>query len=215
MKVLIPLFPQNDYTELKFCLRSIDRFLKPDEVIIAGTKIPDWLTGVTILAVEDRPGKKQLNIRRKIIAGLVYANSEILFLSDDVYLLKPYTVMRYFSGMLQKRGESGAALLVLKLQELGKDFYDYDVHCPIVYGQDFVEVMQPFSSYCIIKSAYCNAVEKARIEMWDCKIDRKTSEEKIKQWISGRPYFSTGPGGLKFALPVLNELFPNKSEYEL
>lgn len=214
MKLFYPLYPQADYTELRFSLRSMDKFLKPKEVIVAGVHVPDWLTNVTWLKVADWPGKKQLNIRRKIYAGLTYT-TEFLFCSDDVYLLKPYELVYYSSGTLKKIGEGGARILEEKLRQLGKPEKAYDVHCPIYYKQDFKTVMENFASGSIIKSAYGNYKELETVEMWDCKINRKMDPRVMAEQIKGRPYFSTGPQGLSSALPVLQELFPKKSKYEL
>lgn len=209
-----PLYPQQDYTELRFSLRSVEKYLKPKEVVIAGVYIPDWLINVTQLRIADRPGRKQLNIRRKIYAGLTYAK-EILFLSDDVYLLKPYQQVYYSSGLLKKQGESGARIAEDVLRKVGKTEKTFDVHSPIFYQQDFKEIMQVFPAGSVIKSAYGNYKEVESVEMWDCKVDKKMKPEEIYSWIQDRPYFSTGHQGISSALPVLQELFPNKSKYEL
>lgn len=214
MKLFYPLYPQSDYTELRFSLRSFEKYLKPTEVIIGGVHLPEWITNVTQIKIKDLPGRKQLNIRRKIYAGLTYT-TEFLFSSDDVYLLKPYKLAYYSSGTLKKQGESGARICEEKLRQLGKPEKIYDVHCPIFYRQDFKTVMENFPAGSVIKSAYGNFLELDSGPMWDCKVDKKIDADKIKNWIAERPYFSTGPAGLSSAFPILQELFPKKSKYEL
>lgn len=214
MIIAIPLQKQSYYTELLFCLRSIEKYILNPKILIIGDFIPDWLTNVTQICVADIHGRKQLSIRKKILAALEYSK-EILFMSDDVYLLKPYEKKYYSSGTLKQIGESGSKPLVKQLEALSKPIKNYDVHCPIIYKQDFKEVSKLFSSDCIIKSFYGNYLELPSVEMWDYKVNKKMSVEEIKKHISLRPYFSTGITGLQYALPVLEELFKNKSQFEL
>ena len=96
MIVCYPLTTQLDYTELRYSLRSIEKYLQDvEEVIIVGDNLPDWINNVTQIILPDIKGKKQLSIRRKILAALNYTD-EILFMNDDVYFLKPSNDFPYY-----------------------------------------------------------------------------------------------------------------------
>jgi hypothetical protein len=212
MDIMIPIYTQSDYTELKFVLRSIEKWA--DEVIVVGSEIPEWIKNITWIEVSDIRNKKQLSIRKKIISALEY-KSEFLFLSDDVYLLQEPKKVFYSSGTIKQVGESGARPLQNQLESMNKPIKCFDVHSPIWYErQKFIE-LEVFTSECIIKSMYGNYHEVESVNMPDFKVNRKMSVEEIKSIIKNRPYFSTGPQGLKYALPVLQEFWPVKSKFEL
>jgi hypothetical protein len=212
MEIMYPLFSQSDYTELKYSLRSIEKWA--DEVIIVGETLPEWIKDVTWIELADIKSRKQLSIRKKIIFALEY-KSEFLFLSDDVYLLTEPKKVFYSAGTIKEIGESGARPLHAQLEAIGKPIRCFDVHCPIWYKREKFKALEIFTSDCIIKSMYGNFHEEETINMPDFKVNRKMTIEEIKQAIKNRPYFSTGPQGLQYALPVLRELFPNKSKFEL
>lgn len=220
MIILYPLIRQSDYTEFKYSLRSIEKHLQgPYVVCVAGEYLPDWLdlSKVVQLYTPDRSGRKQLNIKTKVLAGLRVAET-VLFLSDDIYLLQPLDPLKspYFtSGTLKTNGESGGKLLMDQLQAQSKPIKNYDCHSVIRYGQDFKEAIDHFHVDCIIKSAYGNYFELPSVEMPDFKVNKEMKEEVIRMTIERRPYFSTGPAGVRYALPILQELFPNKSKFEL
>jgi hypothetical protein len=212
MTFMIPLKPQDDYTELKYCLRSIAN--GADEVIIVGSDLPEWITRITWIDVSDIVGKKQLSIRKKIISALEY-KPEFFFLSDDVYLLTEPTKEFYSSGTIRQIGEGGARQLADQLEAKRKPIRCFDVHCPIWYEKEKFNALEVFTSECIIKSMYGNFHEVESINMPDFKVNRKMTPAEIKEAIKNRPYFSTGPQGLQYALPLLQELWPYKSKFEL
>jgi hypothetical protein len=212
MDIMIPIYPQSDYTELKFVLRSIEKWA--DEVIIVGSDLPEWIKNITWIEVSDIRNKKQLSIRKKIISALEY-KPEFLFLSDDVYLLQEPEKVFYSSGTLKSIGESGSKPLQAQLEAQNKPVKCYDVHSPIWYEKEKFKYLEIFTSDCIIKSMYGNYHEVESVKMPDFKVNGKMTVEEIKNIIKNRPYFSTGPQGLKYALPVLQELWPLKSRFEL
>lgn len=187
------------------------------EVIIVGSTLPDWITNINWIRLGDIPGRKQLSIRRKIIAALEYA-SEIFFMNDDIYLLKPINIDSYpyyFTGNLITQAESGARPLMKELEAVGKPTKHFDNHYPIIYNKDKFDGLQIFSAECIIKSMYCNFNDIDGTEISDCKILNKTSQEVIEIMVKNMPAISTGPAGLKYVLPVLNKIFSKKSKFEV
>jgi hypothetical protein len=216
MTIMYPLQAQSDYTELMYSLRSIEKFISvPHEIVIVGDKIPDWITGITQIEVADIPNKKQWSIRRKILAALEYCN-EMFFINDDIYLLeKMSTIPFYYSGTLKNYSESGSSKLAKQLKEQGKPEKKFDIHYPIIYDKRFKEVSEHFTSDVIIKSMYCNYLNIDGVEFPDCKLLKDTKPDKIREFIKDKPCFSTGHYSLRSALPVLQELFPIKSKFEV
>lgn len=212
--IAIPLKSQNDYTELRFTLRSINKFLPSHEVVIVGDDLPEWITNVTQIKVSDIPGRKQLTIKKKTWAALEYAK-EIIYFPDDVYLLRPYEKQYYTAGTLKNVGESGAKILIEELQKLNKPINNYDCHSPIIYERSKFEALQQFSGEVVVKSAYGNFWEIPAVHMADVKINKQFRPDQIRNLIKGRPYFSSGFNGIQSCLPIFGELYPTKSIYEL
>ena len=211
MVICYPLKSQSDYSELKYSLRSIERFYRGNEVVIIGSKLPDWIDNVTWIRVEDIPNRKQLTIKYKILAALEYTD-EIYFMNDDVYLLEPPTFKYYYHGDLASVGESGARPLLKQLQSFGKPTKNFDGHFALVYRNDFKKVMDNFAHDVIVKSAYCNYLEIEGEKIADNKIIGKKVD--IKQFIEDRNSISTGESSWAVVQPVVAEIFKHKSMYE-
>lgn len=215
MIVTYPLTVQLEYSELKYSLRSIEKYLPACEVLIIGDMIPEWITNVTQIHLPDVPGRKQWSIRRKILAALEYAD-EILFMNDDIYFLQPATIFPYyFHGMLKNYSESGTQQLVKDLTRLHKPLKHFDGHMPIIYKQDFKEASKHFTEWCIIKSLYCNYFEIEGEFIADCKIFKAANSNDVRNFIKDKSCLSTGMYSVHRALSVLQELFPQKSKYEI
>lgn len=217
MRIVYPLTFQNDYTELLYSLRSVERFIKkPYEVVIVGDLLPEWIINITHISLPDIPGKTVLSVRRKVLAALQYADDDIFFMNDDIYLLEPAdkNFPYYSSGTLKGKGEAGAAQLLKQLTQLDKPV-KYFGHYPCIYKKDFGQVLENFNADCLTKSAYCNFVDAESVEVSDCKLLYAKPPGYVREFIKERPSFSTGVLSLKLALSVLEELFPDKSNFEL
>lgn len=215
IRIVYPIQVQKDYTELLYSLRSVEKHITPPyEIILIGSELPDFVTNVTWINLGDIPGKKQLSIRRKILAALEYTD-EILFMNDDVYLLQIFILQYFYSGTLKSYAESGSKSLMKQLEEMGKTIKHFDGHYPLVYDQRFKEVSELFSEDVILKSMYCNYLGIEGVEFPDNKIIKQKDSLSVREFIKGKPAFSTGIYSLKLALPILNELFPKKSKFEI
>ncbi len=213
MTFIYPLTVQHDYSELKFSLRSIEKFASPDQVIIVGSHVPHWIRNVTWLHIPDYPGHKQLSIKTKIAAAIGLYGPGVT-MADDIYLLSSTNFPYYYEGTLFNNGESGAKALNKQLTEFGKTIFDFDIHHPVYYSKQFSSVVSKFTSECIVKSAYCNYLSVPAIQTTDCKILKEISQKEIFTFIENRPCFSTGAHSIKSVIPVLEHLFPGKSNFE-
>lgn len=217
--VLYPLTKQLDYTELRYSLRSIEKYLTPPfEVVIVGDTMPEWINNVTQIELPDVKGQPNYSVRRKVLAGLEYAE-EILLFNDDFFLLEPFTFNCFYyhyysSGKLKTKGESGARVLFELLESLKKPSKYYG-HYPAIFKHGFQSIIQAFPKEVPIKSAYLNYTEVESKEVTDCKIITPKKPEEIRAFIKDKPCFSTGVHSLKSCLPILEELFPNPSIYEI
>jgi len=211
MTIAYPLKSQSDYSELRYSLRSIERFYRGNEVVIIGSKLPDWIDNVTWIRVEDIPNRKQLTIKYKILAALEYTD-EIYFMNDDVFLLEPPTFKYYYHGDLASVGESGARPLLKQLQSFGKTTKNFDGHYNLVYRKDFKNVMEHFAHDVIVKSAYCNYLGIEGELIPDNKIISKKTD--VKAFMQDRNSISTGVSSWGIVQPVIAEIFKGKSMYE-
>src|SRR6478735_3971728 len=111
MIVVYPLAAQINNEELRYSLRSIEKYLKPPfEVVIIGDHVPDWLNNAAQIWIPDVKGQNQYSVRRKVMAALSY-EKEIFFMNDDFYLLEktdPKKFPFYSSGTLKGKAEAGA-----------------------------------------------------------------------------------------------------------
>jgi hypothetical protein len=217
MVIAIPLAAQTDYTELKYCLRSIEKHLPEIEVVIIGSIIPKWVHNVTHIRVPDIAGRKQLTIRKKLWAALQYSN-EILATNDDIFFVcdsDPKSYPYYYGKDLIGEPEAGAKPLLRQLSKLRKPVKHFDIHYPIIYERSKFLELSIFPSECIIKSMYANYHEIEGVKSSDCKVNKKINPEMVESMVKHLPCISTGPYGLHTVLPILEKLFPDKSKYEL
>lgn len=214
--VFIPLNNQSrrEDLELRYALRSIEKHLPETEIIIVGHK-PNWITNITHIPFTET-SHKQANIRAKILRALEIYQA-VLFTNDDIFLLQDCeSVPYYYSGELSQVSEKGAKPLLTQLKAQNLPLKHFDIHFPISYDQRFKEAINHFTDDCIIKSSYCNYLRIEGVETTDLKINSHLQPKTIKESIKGRVCFSVGDWGFDLnMIDVLNELFPNKSKYEL
>lgn len=221
MKLVIPY---RDFrgSELKYCLRGIERYIPDPEITIIGD-LPQWIRNVTHIPFKDNPQNQFRS--RNIYDKIMLVDYDFLFANDDHFLLQPFSADTFhYSGTLlselQRPHLSGSYRKTVQntLSVFG-DIKNFDTHCPIFYKAEFlkqinVDWTRP-QGYCI-KSVYAHLAGIEGTEYPDLKIRTPLPEKQIKKLIEGRPYFSTG--NYCFGKPMVNvleEIFPEKSIYEL
>lgn len=232
--IVIPLGHGSHWnnTELRFCLRSVEKHLTGyGDVFIVGEK-PDWLRNVIHVPFDEgfapKAYDKERNIFNKIMAACAdeRVTDSFLFMNDDHYLLQDYEAGRfpyYYDIVLNE------FMTVTDYKYTVKNTLDYflgallgnfDVHCPIVYNKETFTWRMPLADwskkfgYCI-KSMYCDINGVIGDRCPDLKINECFTAYQICELIAGRPWFSIGDrafdGGIS---EVLQELYPKKSIYE-
>jgi len=218
-------------TELRYCLRGIEKYLTGyGDIFIIG-KAPAWCRNVIEISAEDddKTYWKERNIYRKILkaCGDDRVTEDFLFMNDDHFLLAPFEASKfpnYYEGFLgdQMGRIDQYGNTVRNTSEIIHEYSLYfDIHVPIVYNKElFEKVFERVDwgrkyGYCI-KSVYC-VYAAARGEYYpDLKIRTIMPSQKIMEMIKGRLFFSMDnrarEGGMG---AVLQELFPKKSKWEI
>ena len=219
--------------ELKYCLRSIEKHLSGVGNIFIIGHMPDWITGCIHIPSEDDPRNRfrDRNIMNKMMAACndERVSNNFLMVHDDHFLLGDYEASEfpyYHCGhMVPGQGQYGDTkrntehlLCVLP----GIPILNYDCHCPIVFNKEkFMRSValadwSKWYGYCM-KTLYCVMNGVDGVYMQDIKIRLPLQKEEIMQSIAGRRWFSIGDrcwaeNGMK---EVLQDLYPNKSKWEL
>jgi hypothetical protein len=220
MQVVITVTPQVDHSELRYCLRSLVKYLEDlDGVTVVGKIIPAWLTNVEWIELPDVSAQKQISIKRKIIAAL-HRHDKIFYCPDDVYLLKHCVTSNFpylYDGELVKRNKEGSAgRLKQRLVELGKTYWNFDCHYPLVYEKDFIEIIKNFDGSCIIKSAYCNYKWVKGMRTVDAKImPKQITDAQIENHCKYLYAFSSGDQSKYSIIPYLAKKLPEISKFEV
>jgi len=214
--------------ELRFALRSIDQHLTGfTNLVIIGTP-PDWYKGEYINA-PNYNHRKQYSIYTKLLTACEFGavSDEFLMFNDDHFLLKPFNanqIGHWHNGKLKDsiNGNHGARYkeAIANTLQVIPEGLNYDIHVPCHYRKEyFKEIFSNRTDEILIKSLYFNTLYHSEIngaEMSDFKINQLLSKEAIKELIKDRLFFSTSTNGMKKPMiELLNELFPNKSQWEL
>lgn len=236
--ILLPLGAgsRHENLELRMCLRSIEKHIQGvRNIVIVGEERLPWLDNVIWVFAHDNPNgwMRAHNIYRKIITGLPFVSDNFLFMNDDHFLLTDYVAGEfpyYHRGQVDLQAMQNNKPQQHQMRNTGSalgdhTFLDFDIHCPVVYNKRlfkniFSRLPEKWPEYGYgIKSFYNN--HGSDLTNWVPREDLKFSEplmkESIYRVLEGRPWFSIGDkclrsGGMK---EVLQELYPDKSKYEL
>lgn len=214
--------------ELRYSLRSIERYLSGfGQVFIVG-EYPAWIKNVIHIPAGDPYGKLPCrNIMEKVKLACEHpeVSQKFLFMNDDHFLLKHFSAAEfpYFYSMeLEKyvqlrRGQDVYAKMVratmehLKINDLPSLYYD--IHTPILYDKDkFIEHCvngldwQNTKTGYVLKSIYANSTSQTGVKIADNKGDNIPK--------NGDLFFSTMPRVKEPIRKFLEWKFPDKSRFE-
>jgi hypothetical protein len=231
MDIVYPLGTESKEAnmEIRYSLRSIQKnIVGAGNVFVVGT-LPKFLKDVIHIPMDDVPGpsNKELSIMKKIYTACKdkRLSNKFLMMNDDHFFNRPYHIEKIPNWKwkhLDVGTREGYRLSVGNTVDvLGGGMQDnYDVHTPIIYDKKkFIKTMDEFDwsvfrGY-VIKSLYANYNKLKGEELPDLKINRNLSKNHIYTLID-RPVFSVGEWGLNiFMKQILEELYPQKSRWEI
>lgn len=232
--IVIPLTKSKiDYLDLKYFLRSIEKFATGyDNIVIIGER-PKGIKNVTFLPFSET--FIEMHKERNIVDKIKYAckqeevSEDFIFANDDYIFLQPIELSSYpyyHKGELENATDSKSMYrhtmrhTLEYLQENAKTTFNYDTHCPIIYNKqkflstfDVIDFDIPFGYG--IKSMYGNLNGVEGEYMPDCKFTGKSTKEEVKQRCMGRHIISCNETSLRHGLgEYLKEILPHKSRFE-
>lgn len=222
--------------ELRFSLRSLEKYVTGvGRVFLVGAR-PKWITGVVHLPFSDRHICKERNIMLKVAyaCGHPDLSQTFLHVHDDHFALAhqdaanmPY----WFGGSLAKMATlvnpgnhwRDAVLNTNKaLTNSGLPTKNFDLHFPVLLEKSaFPEIMDRYDwkntpRGFVVKSLYCNTLGITGAPTNDIKLNQRAPMVEIVQRLKGRPWFSVGNGALSGQFKeMLHALYPKKSRFEL
>lgn len=209
MTAVIPYRHEKDHgNELKYAIRSLVKYFIPLSKIIVVGDAPDWYNG-DYIPFADIPGRKEYSIYSK----LMQAQGEVLYTNDDYFALSPFdqSLPYYYDEKCGNKRPTDKTYKDLYRSCL-PTWLNFDIHCPMIIDTTkfYWDIDRPIKTY------YGNQNNLTGTYLVDCKLRGELPYSEIKNRIKGRPFFSTHENSKIGAMPkVLNELFPEKSKYEL
>jgi len=230
MDIVIPYKAnQHNGTELKFALRSIEKYLTGYRGVWIIGDLPKGINTDKVFYIQAShdPNRKEWDICSKILKAceLPVISENFIMWHDDHLLLKPLDVSEikaWHNGPLEnelKRTRSAYKQAVentLKIFQWAEPL-NFDIHVPCIFNKhDFQRINTPaeWKNELCLKSLYFNCGSEAEY-MDDLKINQTgLSKEKIYSAIKDRLFFSTGPLAMEYHMTeVLKELYPEPSKY--
>ena len=229
MDIVIPLGTGSRWqnNELRFALRSIEKYLTGyDKIFIIG-ECPSYLQNVIHIPCPDFPGRKEYSIFNKIMKAVKdeRCSENFVFWNDDIFLidnLQTADFKFWYEGTLQSKYEQShghykaAIKNTMGIQSANLEYTD--IHTPIIYNKIFFSktvATEDWTKEYVIKSLYTTRFFENFESIPDLKINKAMTYYEIKVRIKERLFFSIGTYGVCPAMTkVLTELFPEKSKYE-
>jgi hypothetical protein len=220
--------------ELRYSLRSVQRFLKNYRKVYIVGHCPSWIDKTKLIHIPfDDDHSHERNIMEKVMHACKYPqlSQRFLFMNDDHYLLTYFDAPKFPTyywrtldeKVLTARGgyqESVRNTLhVLKGRKKTRNYYD--VHTPVIYDKTlFPEIMngvkwEGMRNGFVIKSLYCNMLRLKGVPEQDCKVNESMSCHQLEKHLEGRFVFSTPNRITAEVATYLDYLYPEKSKYEL
>lgn len=220
--------------ELRFSLRSIEKFISGvGEVYVVG-HCPRWLQNVTHLPFPDLHACKERNIMLKMAYACGHPDLSETFLNmhDDHFALDYQeaseilnfcsTSLERMAGMVKKGNHWREAVFntAQALKAKGLSTHNFDVHFPMLFDKKlFPAVMDQYNWKTprgfVVKSLYGNTVGVTPERIVDIKLNNRFTIPEIVTRIKGRPWFSVGNQGLTGQFKnLLEAIYPNISKFE-
>lgn len=219
--------------ELKYSLRSAEKYcFNYDKVVIVGHK-PLFIHNVTHLYATDNHKNKARNIMEKVMiaAGSGEVSDNFVLMNDDYFLRRPIDCVSYpyyHKCHLSRTMEINKTIYHFHvkttfdlLASRGLLQENYDTHCPIIYNKErLTEVVNGVDWNIevghILRSLYCNTLGLNGGYKEDCKVNRPLKKFAWHEYTKDADCFSIGDAAINMEfVDFLNELYPNKSRFEV
>ncbi len=216
MRLVIPYRLSGDGIELRYAIRSMQKYFTPlSGVLLIGDR-PEWFTGDHI-PWTDIKGRKERSIQSKVLRC---PDRHFLYSNDDFFALQLFdeNLPNYYDTTCNDMANRHP-------MHSYRDMYynclstwlNFDIHTPMAIDQHrFRESFEAMGGQTPVKTTYGNykSIEKSEY-LCDLKITGKHSEDEIRYLIKDRPFFSTHDSAINGAMiSVLNYLYPDVSSYE-
>jgi hypothetical protein len=136
--------------EIRYSIRSLEKFAPHHGRIFVVGELPEWLTGVTHIKAADSERNKIMNARNKYLAAASdpRVSAEFVLMNDDFFLTKEVEKwVTYSRGKLDaliKRHPTQDGYYYRSLTDTKKkldamgitDPTDYEVHCPMIFNKE-------------------------------------------------------------------------------
>lgn len=222
-----------DNNEIRYSLRSVEKFLKVDYVYVIG-ECPSFLNVYHIPLKESSVSahNKQYNIFAKIMRACQTPtiSKDFIYMADDHFWLKPVDRIPYyhngnlFNTWIFHNCPSYQRTLMNTYNELlrrGLPTVNFNIHYPIVYNKEkFLQTVPLFRwgmyhGYAI-KSLYCNSLKIEGECGIECKIKQPFRIADLQELTFGKELFSFGDEALNDSMKqYLQQLYPKKSRWEI
>lgn len=215
--------------ELRYSIRSAVANLSFDNLWVIGGK-PNWYIGNHIYI--DQTRNKYTNARNnlKALAESEQVSDKFILMNDDFYIINkvdeiPYMYAGTLSDKIQNRedlfsGNSYNKLLKTTLRTISKKIsgpaLDYELHVPMVMEKNKLANALKFLG--LWRSTYGNLFNVGGIKMTDVKVYDESSvfyPNSYKLENLKYDYLSSNDDSFEMIKEtILDDLFPNKTDYE-
>lgn len=218
-----------DNIELRYTLRSIQKFYGSPEIIVVGIK-PRWLKNVTFIPFKEDPVQcRNKNVMQKLLLAANTLKTDFVRWSDDILALQPVNDFPYYSQgtMIEAamrasnwRTQRFANVINNTIKKVGHQAPFFDVHTPI-----FIDNLK-YKEFCSVsdwsdrnthalRSYYCNWAGFSNTPFTDLKLFYSRTTDEIESLCKERLYVSLGDECFKGGVVKwMDEKFPAKSQWE-
>lgn len=222
-------------TELRYCLRSLEKYAKNMGKIWVVGNDPGFLSPEVGFAQHDDFGKnKEHNIAEQIYHACktLPMTDNFFWINDDTFLLKDTDISTYpyySGGSLRRKWSATAkngyrvALMQTEAQLIAKNLptITFEIHCPIRYSKEkfislkhWIDLSARVPMGLTFRSVYCNVLGIAPTNLPDMKLGNVANKEELIQKVADRDVFSIGDGLSDDAKAYFHDIFPTPSKYE-
>lgn len=204
--------PHHNFEELRYSIRTMERYMKKLETIFIVGELPPFLKNVVHIPFSDKHKYNSArNIYEKTMAACQHAGLSDHFWAsaDDNFLLAPLSPKPYpyfktgtLEGLIRNLGDTSLFKPYVEstywaLSDRYLPTNNFSVHIPIIYHkQIFIDILtsydwEVYRKGYTIKSLYANSLRIPGKEMKDIKIHTSRTITAIARKLNGASYFST------------------------